>query len=62
MINLLYYKHWTDKQKYIITYKEVLCLKECNYNFWGIWGIGYPGNNNLVAIKETGESLIKIYV
>ena len=60
-MNLLY-KHWTDKQKKIFTYKKVLCLEERNDNFRGIRGMRNLSNNNLVANKETGESITEIYV
>ena len=60
MMNFLY-EHWTDKQKKL-TFKEVLGLEERNDNFKGIRGTRYPSNNNLVANKETEESLIEIYV
>ena len=60
MINLLY-EHWTDKQKRF-TDKEVLCLEKCNDNFRGIRGMRYVSNDNLVAKKETEESLIEINV
>ena len=59
MMNLLY-EHWTDKQKKF-TYKEVLCFEERNDNFRGIRGMRNLSNNNLVANKETEESLIEIY-
>ena len=39
---------------------EVLCLEERNDNFWGIRGMRYLSNNNLVANNETGENLIEI--
>ena len=48
--------------KNIFTYIEVLCLEEHNDNFWGIRGMRYLSNNNLVANKGTGKSLIEIYV
>ena len=60
MMNLLY-KHWTGKQKNF-TYKTVLCLEEHSDNFRGTKGMRNLSNNNLVANKETGESLIEIYV
>ena len=60
-MNLLY-KHWKDKQKKIFTYKKVLCLEERNDNFRGIRGMRNLSNNNLVANKETGESITEIYV
>ena len=59
MMNLLY-EHWTDKQKKF-TYKGNLCLEERNDNFRRIRGMRYL-SNNLVANKETGESLIEIYI
>ena len=52
---------WTWQAKKIFTYKEVLCLEECNDNFRGIRGMRNLSNNNLVANKETEESLIEIY-
>ena len=55
------YEHWTDKQKWFYIY-GVLCLEECNDNFWRIRGMRYLSNNNLIANKETGEHLIEIYM
>ena len=46
--------------KNVFTYMEVLCLEERNDNFWGIRGMRYLSNNNLVANNETGENLIEI--
>ena len=62
MMNLIY-EPWTGKQKKKkFTYEEVLCFEERNNNFRGIRGMRYLSNDNLVANKETGESLIEINV
>ena len=47
-----------QRSKNVFIYMEVLCLEEHNDNFWGIRGMRYLSNNNLVANNETGENLI----
>ena len=57
----LLYEHWTHKQnkKKLLT-RKFYAWK--NAMIRGIREMRYLSNNNLVANKETGESLIEIYV
>ena len=56
----LFYKRWTDKSKKCVL--GSLYLEECNDNFREIRGMRNLSNNNVVVNKETGETLIEIYV